>query len=474
MRQMFVLFTVLHNRNFALLWLAQVISNVGDWVLWIALPFYVYEQTGSALATGTMFVVETLPRVLLGSLAGVLVDRWSRRMTMILADLLRCLVLLPLLLIHSPERIWLVYPIAFAGSAITQFFNPAKNALIPCLVDKRQLMLANSLDSLGSDLISLVGPALGGVLLGLLGLPSVVLVDSASFLISGIMIFLILVPHNLPDGQVKTRHSTGLATWTVVWQDWLSGLEQVKSERLVITLFTVMGVAMLGQGIISVLWIAFVKEILKGNALDYGWVQVAVAAGGVAGGLLIGHAGRILSSGRLIAFSGMAIGLFLLATFNIPSLLVILALQVLVGVSAVGFFVMIRTLLQTSVADKYLGRIFGTLGTTNALLMLGGQGLASALGDRLGIVPMLDISAILYFLGGAVALIIPSTVDLDLHPLLAIADYLEQHPDATPNEVKVEKAHRDFTEGLKKCPHGVLVGTKCAICDPEGFRADRG
>jgi MFS family permease len=304
-----------------------------------------------------------------------------------------------------------VYPVALVESAITQFFNPAKSALIPSLVDRRQLILANSLSSLGSDLVSLVGPALGGVLLGMLGLTSVVLLDSASFLISGITIFLILVPHNLPDGQVETSHSTNLVTWMAVWQDWLTGLEQIKSERLIITLFTAMGVAMLGQGILSVLWVAFVKEILKGNALEYGWVQVAVAAGGVVGGLLIGHAGKILSSGRLIAFGGMAIGLLLLATFNIPSLLMILALQVLVGISAIGFFVTIRTLLQTSVADKYLGRTFGTFGTTNALLMLGGQGLASALGDRVGIVPMLNISAILYFLGGTVALIIPSTVD---------------------------------------------------------------
>ncbi len=188
------------------------------------------------------------------------------------------------------------------------------------------------------------------------------------------------------------------------------GLRLVKRERLIVALFTIVGVTMLGQGIINVLWIVFVKEILGGSALEYGWVQVAVAAGGLTGTFILGHTGQMLSSGRLISLSGMAIGLLLLATFNLPSLPIILALQFLVGIPAVGFFITIRTLLQTSTADQYLGRIFGTYNTTNALLILVGQGLASALGDRLGLVSMLNISASLYFLGGVAALVILSNL----------------------------------------------------------------
>lgn len=88
------MFAVLGQRNFALLWVGQVVSLIGDWVLLIALPFYVYALTGSVLATGAMFIAETLPRLVLGSLAGVFVDRWDRRWTMIVADVLRALILL--------------------------------------------------------------------------------------------------------------------------------------------------------------------------------------------------------------------------------------------------------------------------------------------------------------------------------------------------------------------------------------------
>ena len=83
------MFSVLRQRHFTLLWAGQLVSMLGDWIVLVALPFYVYQHTGSALATGLMFIVETLPRLFLGSLAGVFVDRWDRRKTMIAADLLR-------------------------------------------------------------------------------------------------------------------------------------------------------------------------------------------------------------------------------------------------------------------------------------------------------------------------------------------------------------------------------------------------
>jgi MFS family permease len=391
---------VLRRRDFALIWSAQLISSIGDWVVWIALPFYVYGRTGSALATGTMFVVETLPPVLLGSLAGVLVDQWDRKRTMVIADLTRCLVFLLLPVIHAPGWFWVIYPLAFVQSAVAQFFSPAQSALIPTLVGKEHLLAANTLNSISGDLTMLVGPALGGVLYEWLGLTGTLFVDSASFLISGVMILLVSTP---PD-PTKVQAGATLSV-TNVWRDWLAGLSWVKNTPLIATLLTVRGLTMLGQGIINVLWVAFVREILKGSALEYGGVQVAVAAGGLVGALIVGRASKILPPGRLVALSEIAIGLILMATFNLPSLPVILALQVVIGIPATVFSVTHRTLLQASAGDRYLGRVFGALSTTNALLILGGEVLASLVGDHLGIVHMLNVSAGLNLLSGVVALV---------------------------------------------------------------------
>src|SRR5688572_25432156 len=102
---------LLSQRNFALLWAGQLISSLGDWLLWIALPFYVYERTGSALATGATFIAQTLPPILFGSLAGIFVDRWDRKQTMVIADLARFLVILLLLLVYFLDWLWLLYPL---------------------------------------------------------------------------------------------------------------------------------------------------------------------------------------------------------------------------------------------------------------------------------------------------------------------------------------------------------------------------
>src|SRR5579884_1501541 len=84
----------LRQRNFSLLWFGQLISLLGDWILFVALPFYIYTLTGSTLATGVMFIVQTLPRLFLGSVAGVFVDRWNLKYTMVIVNLVQALILL--------------------------------------------------------------------------------------------------------------------------------------------------------------------------------------------------------------------------------------------------------------------------------------------------------------------------------------------------------------------------------------------
>jgi len=132
-----VMLAALRQRNFALLWFGQLISLTGDYVLIVALPFYTYQLTGSVLATGVMFLVQALPGLFLGSLAGVFVDRWDRRWTMIASDLLRAGVLLFLLLVRSRDLVWIIYAVAFTEQLVSLFFIPAKGAIIPNLVEEQ-------------------------------------------------------------------------------------------------------------------------------------------------------------------------------------------------------------------------------------------------------------------------------------------------------------------------------------------------
>src|SRR5512140_2060319 len=104
---------ILRRRNFALLWTGGLISLMGDFVLLVALPFFVYEKTGSTFASAVMVAAELLPRLLFGSLAGVFVDRWDRKRVMVLASIGQGIIILPLLLVHSSSMIWIVYLVSF-------------------------------------------------------------------------------------------------------------------------------------------------------------------------------------------------------------------------------------------------------------------------------------------------------------------------------------------------------------------------
>lgn len=395
----------LRQRNFALLWTGGLISTIGDWILRVALPFYVYQRTGSTLATGAMYIAQILPGLFLSSLAGVLVDRWNRQWTMIVADLSRALLLLLLLSVRSAEWLWVIYLVAFVESAITQFFEPAKSALLPHLVSDSHLMKANSLNAFSLALTFLIGPSLGGVLMALVGLTIVILLDTASYLISGVLIAFISLPSSSIVRQTQTAHCA-LATWKLLWQEWLKGISLVKRERFLSILFLVMATAIFAQGIVVVLFVVFVKQVLHAGAAEFGSLVAIQGVGGLVSSFIVGQVSKVVPPTRLITVSEGTVGLMFLAMFTFPSLPLALTLSALTAVPATGYSVSTQTLLQTSVVDQYRGRVFGMLGTLNALMMLGGMGLASSLGDRLGVVPTLNIAGILYLFAGALAILL--------------------------------------------------------------------
>jgi MFS family permease len=381
-------------------------SMTGDWVLFIALPIYVYNLTHSSLATGLMFMAGTVPRIMFGSIAGIFVDRWDRQRTMVVSDLTRALLLTSLLLVRSPEWVWVIYLVAFAEATISQFFGPAESALLPQLVDKSHLVPANSLNALNNNLARLGGPALGGLLLGLFGFTSVVLMDSISFLLSAIMIALIVQPA-LAFAENKTSGATEASIPTSqprLWRDWLAGLRLIFHSRVVSVLFIVMGIAAIAEGVFNVLFVIFIRQILGGDAIEFGWLTSAQAMGGLLGGLIIGWIGTRMRPGRLVSLLAVN-GFLVLILIHLPSLPLSTALLVLAGLPIVGYSVGVDTLLQQHVPSDYRGRVFGALATSVAVFVLFGQGLASGLGDQLGIVPTLNIKGILDIVAGLLGFI---------------------------------------------------------------------
>ena len=377
---------LLRQRNYALLWSSQLISQIGTWALFAALPFFVFQITGSVLATGIMFIVEVIPPLVLGSVAGVFVDRWDRRWTMIGANIAQALLLLLLVAVQSAEQIWIVYVVAFLGSVANQFFGPANNALLPQLVSEEDLVTANSLDALGENIARILGPAVGGVLLASLGLGAVALIDVGSYLIGAALIYLIQVP--VSEQTVPAERERSIKTELVsFWQDWIAGLRLVLQNRPLSFAFLTAGIALIGDSILGVLLVVFAQDAVKVGAQEFGWILTARGIGGVLGGLIVARVGPKFKPKNLMAYGMVGVGAVLFLMLWFPILPVVLVAAVAVGLPAMAWMIAGQTWLQTYSTDQYRGRVFGAFGTYAALMGLLGMGFATSLSSRTSGVP---------------------------------------------------------------------------------------
>jgi predicted MFS family arabinose efflux permease len=388
---------VLRRRDFGLLWLAGLVSVAGDWVLYAALPFFVYERTGSTIATAGMIAAELTPGVLLGSVAGVFVDRWDRKRLLVAANLLQAAVV-ALLLLAPHGWLWVVYAVAAVQSSVAAFSVPAESALLPSLVGDADLVAANALNALNNRLARLVGVPVGGTLLGLVGLESVVLVDSATFVLAALIIAPIATPRRRP-ALAETAHSA----WAKFWREWHEGLAIVRHNRIAV-IFGVLGLMTFGGTMLDPLQVAWVRDTLGRGPQVLAWLTTAHAAAGIAGTLVVGRFGARVAPRTLVGWSGLAAGAFLAVKFNLPSVPLALALSALGGVTAVISSVGVETLVQRGVPDAQRGRVFGALGASGALLSLAGATTGGALAEVVGTTTMLNVAAALIVLAGLVVL----------------------------------------------------------------------
>jgi MFS family permease len=391
---------LLRRRDFGLLWAGGLISETGDWFLLVGLPVWVLQVTGSSLVTATVFLVGLLPGLVVGPLAGVLVDRWDRRRTLVAVSLAQAAFLLPLLAVDGRDRLWIVYLVMAVEAALAQLNDPARNALVPSLVARADLVGANALIGLNGNLARLVGSPLGGILVEVAGLPGLVVGDAASFLLGAALIALVR-----PDvGGSRARQADRAPK---VVREWVDGLRVTLGDRGLRWGLVVNGLAGVAQGIFTVLFVLFVTRVLGGDGADVGLLRGVQAIGGLLGGVLVVGLASRLEAGRLLGVSLLVFAAVDLAIWNGPVLTtadwLYLGLFVAAGIPGVGVLTGLTSLVQERTAEAYLGRVFATyLGSFNGLMALG-MLLAGLLGDTLGVVAVLNAQAGLGLLAGLIA-----------------------------------------------------------------------
>lgn len=390
----------IRNRNFTLLWSGGLVSDLGDWMLLIGLPVYVFQLTGSALTTSTVFVVELVPALLVGQVAGVLVDRWDRRRILVYSGLAQAALLLPLLAATTVDRLWVVYVVAAAQSCLARLCTPAKAALVPSLVDADQLTSANSLNAVSDNLARLIGSPLGGLAIQFLGLTGVVIVDAVTYLLSAAL-------------TAGVRHRQERPTESVdhpgLVREWLDGIRTIRRTRPLPAVLFVGALSQVAQGIFVVLFVVFVLTELNGDGGDVGLIRGVQAIGGVLGGVLIGLMTKRLRARGLVGWGFMAFGLISFLTWNAPivttAIGVYVGLFVAVGIPGVATMTGLMTTVQTVTPPTHLGRVFAAFEAGAGGLQAVGVLIAGALTDRFGVVTILNAQAGLYVVCGVLALV---------------------------------------------------------------------
>ncbi|UUY52611.1 MFS transporter (plasmid) [Streptomyces yangpuensis] len=384
------------NRDFRRLWSAGFVSETGDWIFMIAMPVFVYQLTGSVTATAANFILELLPGLLLSPVAGVLADRWDRRRLMIGVSLLQVLVLLPLLAVDGPGQLYLVNLVTCAQAALATVFQPAKYALLPSVVAPEDVAAANGLASLNGNLARLLGASCGGFVVAGLGLPGVLVIDAASFLVAVALLA-------RPFGVAQPA-----AVREPVWRAWVAGLREIRNQRGLRLMVLPVGLIGLAQGLFAVLFIVFVTERLGGGEGETGLLRGVQAIGGIAGGALIGTLARRTDPGRLLGWALLVFSAMTAFTWNSAYVTTAIwfqaALFAVLGAPGIGVFAGRMAIVQLHTSDATRGRVLASFQSVFDGFTALGMALAGALAGLLGLPFALDVQAALLGVAGLLAL----------------------------------------------------------------------
>ena len=236
------------NRNFRRLWGAQVVSEIGDWFYTLAIYNLLLQLTGRAGSVALALVLQVLPQTLIGPTAGVVNDRLRRKQVMIVSDIGRMVIVLCMLFIRSKEMVWLVYPLLMAETLLVAFFEPARSAVIPNLVKREDVVVANTLSSTTWSVNLMLGATLGGIVAALLGRDAVFLLNALSFVASAVLIWgmRFAEPHAEGGHPFRLRE-------LVDFSPILAGIRYVRSQvRLRATVFVKCGNLIVGPS-----WVLF-------------------------------------------------------------------------------------------------------------------------------------------------------------------------------------------------------------------------
>jgi MFS transporter, DHA3 family, macrolide efflux protein len=332
--------------------------------------------TGSTAAVAGTAIAIALPSLIFGLVAGVYVDRWNRKRITVLSDGLRAFLVLAFLLVESPDRMWLLYVVAFVQAGIGIFDEPAKTAMVPEMVGTERLLAANSMSMTSRIVAGVAGTGVAGVVAGVAGTVAPVFVlDGATFAASAFLMWRLNLSGAVPGEASEHHFLTQLG----------QGLSVLKSSRPLRGVLTGATVVMLGLGAVNVLIVPFVVGVLELPETWFGALEASQVAAMVIAGAVVTVLARRLRASTMVVIGLAGAGLVVAAMAAVTSVWQLMALLFLVGWFVAPAQSGVSTMFQTEAPPEVLGRAGATLHTAVTAANITSMALAGAAAAVIGV-----------------------------------------------------------------------------------------
>jgi CRP-like cAMP-binding protein/sugar phosphate permease len=389
-------FSVFRKRDFRLLWSAQLVSTIGTALTDLAAGILVFRVTGSALSVGLMFMAVSIPTLFVGLIAGVFVDRYDRRKIMVTADLLRAAIVASIPFLITINLAFLYVAVALV-SAISQFFNPANDALLPEVASDEELAAANSWIMISSFGSTSIGFALSGLLAAAFDINWAFWLDSLTFLVSAACLLFLRV------GKVEIQEATSVK---VVIENLKEGISTLLGTPVLRSLFLVSAPVYLSFGLWNVLLLPFALHVLKAGEFGYGLQEGVTSVGFVVGSLLMAKWAERFREGSWIVIATIAMGMAGILYGLSTSIVLAIALVTLSGFFNAPASISKRLIMQRSTPREMRGRVFSAFAVARDVVFLIGISLAG-LADIIDVRLLVVGSSVILVLAGLWTAIMP-------------------------------------------------------------------
>jgi MFS family permease len=396
---------LLRARGFRLLWLGEVVSQIGDGLNKVALLWFVYQMHHSALKTSVVGVLQTLPALLLSPMIGVYLDRWRKKRTLILISVAHgvLVALVPVLFALGALSLGLLYGLVLVTSIVATFYGPTLTLTIPLIVDPADLRAANALIQSTSTIGVLLGPLVAGVTISALGTANVLYLDSGTFMFFVACMAFVRV-------RESPRRSKPRLVPSQIGRELREGLRfMIRKQTGILSLTLVASLQNFGASAFIFLLPTLARAHFSAHSLSLGGFWSAFGGGMLLAALLLASTRNDPRRGltRLVPAALASGGLAVVALTYVHGRFAAAALMIVIGFAAACLGPVVITLLEEGTPDELRGRVLTTFNTANmAMAMLGMVAFGWA-ADYFGETPAL-IAVGLVLLSSAVVLFVVS------------------------------------------------------------------